>query len=303
MKTVKAKLILALAVPMLMFGSMAAKAEKLEVLRIGLLPTEQGLEMIKQFDDIAKHLSKALGVPYKIQVTQSYNALIEAMDAGRIDLSYTGGGAYVSARAKGLKIVPLVTAVLQGRTYYKSCLITQPNSPIKTIKDMKGHTFAFVSTHSTSGGVGPRYFLGKNGISPEKDFKKFLYAGTHDAVMLAVINNKVESGAVGDIFFQRWKDRGMVKFDRYDEPNNVLVNGQFRIIDCIKVPGTPMIAREALGKENLKKLQDAFVNMPKEATEKLKYYGATQGFNRASHADYVDLAAMKKMAKAMKKKK
>ena len=53
------------------------------------------------------------------------------------------------------------------------------------------------SPTSTSGGVGPRFYLNKNGINPEEFFKSLIYAGKHDSVFLAVKNKKVDAGAVG----------------------------------------------------------------------------------------------------------
>ena len=68
---------------MLMFASTAAvAADQLEKIRFGLLPTEDAPEMVRQFQGVADHVSGAVGLPNEIFVSQSYNALIEAMEAG-----------------------------------------------------------------------------------------------------------------------------------------------------------------------------------------------------------------------------
>ena len=108
-----------LILPLLAFGGSAAlAAEKLDTLRFGLLPAEEAVEMVRQFKSIAEHVGKAVGLPTKIFVSQSYNALIEAMEAGKIDVAYLGGSTYVAAYNKGLDVVPMAVARLQGRTYY-----------------------------------------------------------------------------------------------------------------------------------------------------------------------------------------
>ena len=308
MKSLTKVLRISLLLPLLAFVSTGAlAAEKFDKLRFGLLPTEDAVEMVRQFQGVADHVGKALNLPTTIFVSQSYNALIEAMEAGKIDVAYLGGGTYVAAYNKGMNVVPMAVAKLQGRTYYKSCIITRPDSGIKTLQDLKGKKFAFVSPTSTSGGVGPRFYLNKNGINPEKFFASLIYAGKHDSVYLAVKNNKVDAGAVGDVYFSRWKERGLLKFSKWDEPNDRIDSPDLRVLGCQKVPGTPMVGRGELGKENIEKITAALVSLPFAAIDKLRFWGATEKFIRTNHAFYADLVQMKKLAarlkKAAKKKK
>ena len=298
-----------LILPLLAFGGSAAlAAEKIDTLRFGLLPTEEAVEMVRQFQAVADHVGKAVGLPTTIFVSQSYNALIEAMEAGKIDVAYLGGGTYVAAYNKGMDVVPMAVARLQGRTYYKSCIITRPDSGLNTLQDLKGKNFAFVSPTSTSGGVGPRFYLNKNGINPEKFFASLIYAGKHDSVYLAVKNKKVDAGAVGDVYFSRWKERGLLKYSKYDEPNDTLIGSpDLRLLGCQKVPGTPMVGRGALGKEMIGKITKALTSLPFNAIDKLRFWGATEKFVATNHAFFADLVEMKKLAaklkKAAKKKK
>ena len=310
MKISRFKLGSVLAALLMSASTSVFAAEKPKELRFGLLPAEDTVEMTKQFQGIADHLGKAMGLPTKTWVSESYNALVEALGAGKLEVVYLGGGTYVAAKQQGLDVVPIVVAKTPiskedkvGRTYYKSCIITLSSSGIKTLNDLKGQTFAFVSPTSTSGGVGPRFYLVKNGINPEKDFKDLVYAGKHDAVYLAVKNGKVTAGAVGDTYFPRWKSRGILNYSKYDEPNDSLSDSELRIVGCQKVPGTPMVVRGALGEDFIKKLQAAFVALPFDAVDKYRIWGPTLAFVPASDGDYNDLAAMKKMAAEAKKKK
>ena len=304
MKSLTALLRVWLILPLLVFGGSAAlAAEKLDTLRFGLLPAEEAVEMVRQFQAIADHVGKAVGLPTKIFVSQSYNALIEAMEAGKIDVAYLGGSTYVAAYNKGLDVVPMAVARLQGRTYYKSCIITRPDSGIKTLQDLKGKKFAFVTPTSTSGGVGPRFYLNKNGINPETFFKSLIYAGKHDSVFLAVKNKKVDAGAVGDLYFSRWKERGLLKYSKYDEPNDRLDSPDLHLLGCQKVPGTPMVGRGRLGKEMIAKITKALTSLPFAAIDKLRFWGATERFVATNHAFFADLVEMKKLAAKLKKKK
>jgi len=301
MKTLKTLISLAVILPVLAFATSPSMAA--EKLRFGLLPAEDAIEMVRQFQGIADHVSKAVGMETEIFVSQSYNALIEAMEAGKIDVAYLGAGTYVAAYLKGFGIVPMVVTKLHGRTYYKSCIITRADSGLQTLSDLKGKTFAFVSPTSTSGGIGPRYYLGKNGINPEADFEKLIYAGKHDAVFFAVKNGKVDAGATADAYFSRWKDRGILNFEKWDEPNDNMVNGDIRVLGCQKVPSTLIAARKALGEEMIEKMVKALVTIPNAVLDKLRIWGVHEAFIRTNHAFFEEFLQMKLMAAKMKKKK
>lgn len=193
-----------------------------------------------------------------------------------------------------MDVIPLVlNKDTSDRTYYKSCIISRSDSKVKTWNDLKGKTFAFVTPTSTSGGVGPAYLLRKNGINPDKDFKNKIYAGKHDAAFLAVKNKKVDAGAVGDFYFWRWKDRNILQMEKYDEPNDKLINSELHVIGCIKVPNTPMVTLKSFGDKFIKDMRDAFLSLPKEVAGAYKIWPST-GFALTSHEDFVDLVGMAK---------
>jgi len=306
MKIYIKKGIVALAVVLVSGFALAAKAEGPKQLRFGLLPAEDPTLMVEQFSGIAKHVGKVLGIPVSVKVSESYNALIEGMRAGHLEIVYVGGGQYLKMLDIGMKVEPLVlNKDTNKRTYYKSCIITKPDSGIKTFADLKGRTFSFVSPTSTSGGVAPTYMLLKNKIDPDKDFKRKIFAGKHDASFLAVKNGKVDAGAVGDFYFWRWKDRGIFKMERYDEPNDKLINAELRIIACQKVPNTPMVIDSKHGQAFIDKVRAAFLSLPEKTANAYKMWPST-GFVPTSHKDFEDLAEMaelKKKIKAAQKKK
>ncbi|MEK9673451.1 MAG: phosphate/phosphite/phosphonate ABC transporter substrate-binding protein [Rhodospirillaceae bacterium] len=306
MKLTFKSVLTAAAVAVLAGVAGAAKAEAPKQIRFGLLPAEDPTQMVEQFNGIAKHIGEKMGLPVNVKVSESYNALIEAMRAGHLEIVYVGGGQYLKMLDLGMKVVPLVlNKDTNKRTYYKSCIVTKPDSGIKTFADLKGKTFAFVSPTSTSGGVAPTYMLLKNKINPDKDFKRKIFAGKHDASFLAVKNGKVDAGAVGDFYFWRWQDRGIFKMERYDEPNDKLINAELSIIGCQKVPNTPMVTQEAFGAAFIDGIRKAFLSLPTETANAYKIWPST-GFVPTSHADFVDLAEMAKLKKkiaAQNKKK
>jgi phosphonate transport system substrate-binding protein len=257
--------------------------------------------MVQMFTGIAEHIGKTMGLPTSVKVSESYNALIEAMRAGHLDVVYVGGSQYVKMLDLKMDVVPLVlNRDTDNRTYYKSCIISRSDSGIKTWNDLKGKTFAFVTPTSTSGGVAPTFLLLRNGVNPDKDFKSKLYAGKHDAAFLAVKNKKVDAGAVGDFYFWRWSERNILQMEKFDEPNNKLINSELHIIGCIKVPNTPMVTLKSNGDKFIEDLRRAFETLPQNIAGAYKVWPST-GFVRTQHSDFLDLIEMDRFAEAAKK--
>lgn len=276
-------------------------AEPPKQIRFGLLPAEDPGSMVQQFKGIGDHVGKTLGLPITVRVTESYNTLIEAMRAGHLEAVYVGGSQYIKMLDLGMDVVPLVLNKDDTqRVYYKACVITYPGSGIKSFADLKGRTFAFVSPTSTSGGIGPAYLLIKNSIDPNRDFKNKIYAGKHDAVLLAVKNKKVDAGAVGDIYFSRWKERGIMQYESHDEPNDRLIKSDIDIIGCVKVPNTVMVTFRKFGDKFIADVQNAFMSLPPAAANAYRVWPST-GFVRTKHEDFVDLIAMEKLGEEIKK--
>jgi phosphonate transport system substrate-binding protein len=303
MKKLKWYIGLSLVVLLISLYSVVFAANIPETLRFGLLPAEDPGTMTKAFQGIAEYVGGKVGLPVKVWVSQSYNALIEAMNAGHLDIAYFGPAQYVAAKEQGMNLVPLVVAVDDtGRTYYKASIITLADSGINKLNDLKGKTFAFVAPTSTGGGVGPYYYLLKHNINPEKDFKRFYYAGKHDSVFMAVMNKKVDAGAVADVYFPRWKERGILKYKEYIEGKDELTDGDIRILGAQKVPGLPMVARGDLDKDFIEKLRVAFLSIPKETLTQYKVWGPLLGFKVTSPKDFEELVEMRKIEKELQKK-
>ena len=95
MKKPISTLFAALAVILMSSAASTSQAAGPKQLRFGLLPAEDPTLMVEQFSGIAKHVGKTLGLPVNVKVSESYNALIEGMRAGHLEIVYVGGGQYL----------------------------------------------------------------------------------------------------------------------------------------------------------------------------------------------------------------
>ena len=127
-----------------------------------------------------------------IKVTD-YNAAVEAMRAGRADIAWYGGKTYIKA-AEIADAEAFAAGVRPGEkdAGYYTYFVVKKDSKINKFSDIKGKVLSLNSIGSTSGDLIPQVELVKINLSitNENDFENVFYAGSHDACLLAVLNNK-----------------------------------------------------------------------------------------------------------------
>ncbi|MEF8712114.1 MAG: putative selenate ABC transporter substrate-binding protein [Accumulibacter sp.] len=189
----------------LMLGSAASYAENL--LRVSAIPDEAPTELQRKFKPLGEYLEKETG--YKVQFTpvSDYAAVVEGLAAKKIDLAWLGGFTFVQAKLRtGGEAIPIVQRAEDE--VFTSKFIVPANSPVTSLVELKGKTFAFGSPSSTSGHLMPRFYLLKDGIDPDKDFKNVAFSGAHDATVAFVASGKVEAGVLNASVMDKLVEKG-----------------------------------------------------------------------------------------------
>jgi phosphonate transport system substrate-binding protein len=181
------------------------------VVRFGVEPYDTSAKLVPIYDHIGKLLGDKLGCEVKIYVTTTYNAEIEAMRVGKLEIGEFGPLGYVLAHqvAKAEAVAAFGNKDGKPDSYWAS-LVTYPGSGIKTVADIRGHSFAFSDPASTSGHLFPAYGLRKAGIDPDHDIKA-VYAGSHTASFEALYNHKVDAGELNSEQLESAAQRGHYK--------------------------------------------------------------------------------------------
>ena len=125
-------------------------------LRLSMIPTKNPGKIISESKPFVDYLEKETGAKVELNVPTNYAAVVEAISSDRVDIAYLGGFTFVQASARA-GVVPLVQRELD-QTFH-SLFITQLDSGIGSLADLKGHTFAFGDVNSTSGHLMPAYFM------------------------------------------------------------------------------------------------------------------------------------------------
>jgi phosphonate transport system substrate-binding protein len=180
-------------------------------IRFGVEPYDTAPKLTPIYEQLGKLIGQKLGCDVKVFVATSYNAEIEAMRNGKLEFGEFGPLGYVLAHqvAKAEAVATFANAERKPDTYWAS-LVTWPGSGIKTVAQIKGHSFAFSDPASTSGHLFPAYGLRKAGLDPDKDVRA-LYAGSHTASFEALYNHKVDAGELNSEQMESAKQRGHYK--------------------------------------------------------------------------------------------
>lgn len=181
-------------------------APELTELEFGIISTESQDNQKPKWEPFIAAMSEALGRDIKASYATDYAAVIEAMGAGKVQIAWYGGKAYIEAAKRSEAEAFAQTVGSDGTKGYYSYLITNKDNPILADIDVEAGngdeyivenaadlTFAFNDPNSTSGFLVPSYYVfAQNNVNPEEAFKELVFSGSHEATALAVANNQVD---------------------------------------------------------------------------------------------------------------
>lgn len=172
----------------------SAKSATPQQITIGIIPGEDPERLRKAGLELADYVQKKLGIPTVIYVSKTYQGLIDAMKAGKVDFAFFTAMTFVFAEKEaGAKI--LLKKVWQNPYYFSTVVTRKSQSKINSLKDLKGKSIAFVDERSGSGYLYPRAALDKLGIDL-KQLRSHVFSGNHEAAIQSVVEGKVDAAAV-----------------------------------------------------------------------------------------------------------
>lgn len=187
-------------------GSSSTDYTPKKVLNVQFVPSSQASTLEAKAKPLESLLKKELGIPVKVTVSTSNNALVEAMSSHQVDVGFLPPDAYVLAHKRKIADV-----LLQAERYgydepsgkmnktlmdkYRAMIVVKKGSKIKSWKDLKGKKIAVQESSSTSGYVYPVAELYKKGLNVVKDSTLTQVQG-HDQAVLAVYNGDVDAAFV-----------------------------------------------------------------------------------------------------------
>ncbi len=266
----------------------AVEANWPKEVNFGLIPVAGTTSVKNTFGPLVQYLEKTLGVKVNLQSAGDYAGVITAMQHKHVDIAYFGPKSYVEAAQRaGAEAVATEIDAESGLAGYKGIIITKKESGLKTLEDIKGKTWAFTDSNSTSGTLVPTVMFSKKSINPQEYFSKVMYSGGHEASILAVKAGKVDAASTNNLDF----NRGIGK--HWEE-------GDFNILWTSElIPGSPMTVRKDLPESFKKAVKDAFLSLK---DEKILSNMKIKGYADGNDAFYNPVRELIELKKSLKKK-
>jgi phosphonate transport system substrate-binding protein len=203
---------------------------------IGFVPSREAAALVETIEPIADHLSQELGIEVEGFVSTDYTGLVTAMETGQAHIGAFGPFAMLQAVDRAQAEVILQSERFGSPTYHTQFFTNNPDvyctddpvenerttganpgtfmncngtergpedSPIGPIgveaiaSTPEGTTVAFVEQTSASGYIFPATVFAVAGRHPETGLNP-LFAGSHDAAVIAVCEGQAEIGVSFD---------------------------------------------------------------------------------------------------------
>ena len=253
-----------------------------KMLRVGFVPAEDAQQVMQNAQPIVEILRKRLGMEIQPFVATDYTGVIEALRVNKLDIAFLTPASYVLAKNEA-HVRVVLKSERKGIPFYYAAIIVHADSGIKSLEDLRGKTFAFGDSLSTTGNVFPRKMLKEHGIDPVRDFKQVLFSGGHDATVLAVLNRKVDAGAT----YANSPDGADTAWMRYLK-NSEEVKKIRAIAFSEPIPADNLVISTSLDDAVAKKIEAVFIELSRdpEGRKMLRELYQIDGFVPATDKDY-----------------
>jgi phosphonate transport system substrate-binding protein len=275
------QLLFTIFVPVLLIA--CGKADRsVQMLRVGFVPAEDAQQVMQNAQPIVEILRKKLGREIQPFVATDYTGVVEALRVDKLDMAFLTPASYVLAKNEA-NVRVVLKSERKGIPFYYAAIITRVDSGIHTLDDLRGKSFAFGDSLSTTGTVIPRQMLKAHGIDPVRDFSRVLFSGGHDATVLAVLNRKVDAGAT----YANSPDGSDTAWMRYLK-NSDEVKKIRAIAFSDPVPADNLVVNGRLAEDIVKKIEKTFIELSADPQGKkmLRDLYQIDGFVAATDADY-----------------
>jgi len=168
-----------------------AEGEVPTKLVLGMIPSREADVIVDSLEALAEMLEQALLIPVDTFISTNYTAMVEAVGTRRVDIVFFGPSGMVEAMDRyGAQAI--VGSLRRGSTAYRAQFNVRCDSGITEFDQLRGKTIAWTDPTSASGYRFPFVSLRTtHGIDPDTEMTQ-IFAGSHDAAMLAVYLGDVD---------------------------------------------------------------------------------------------------------------
>jgi len=248
------------------FSALSFSDNRKEIL-LGSVAMDKPTIMYKRLSPLTTYLSERLGIPVSLKLSPNMGAAINEVASHSVDIAYLTPVAYLKANKKGNAQI-IAKTVTKGKASFKLMVVVKEDSPIKSIDELAGKSFAFGDKRALL----QRAALVGGGM-PLKKLGSYEFIGHYDKIANAVMAGYYDAGILKDTMAYKWENKGLrILYATPDlPPYNVAVSGT---IDA----------------ELVEKIKKAFLELDGNNPKHLKVIKALDpkynGFAKTNDAEY-----------------
>jgi PAS domain S-box-containing protein len=198
-------------------------------IKIGILAYRGDDEAMKMWSPTAAYLSAHIPNHSFSIVPLDFREIGPAVSNGDVDFVIANTSMYVDLE-KRYGISRIATIKNKGRrggfaVFGGVIFCRADRNDIREIADLKGRSFMAVDENSLGGWHAGWKELKDQGIDPHRDFKGLQFGSTHDAVVYAVLNGKVDAGTVRTDTLENMEADGSIELKAFRILNERRVEG------------------------------------------------------------------------------
>jgi phosphonate transport system substrate-binding protein len=209
-------------------------------------------ETLEVYGEIVDYIGQKLGRPTQLIQRRTYAEVNHLLETGEVDLAFVCTRPYVEGqRDFGMEL--LVAPKVQGDTVYYSYIIVPLDSPVGSLAQLRGKSFAFVDPMSNTGKLVPTYMLAKMGETPESFFSNYVFTYSHSNSIKWVARHLVDGAAVDSLVWD------------YAAATDPTFTSKTKIIDKSPPYGIPpVVVSPRIDPELKERLREIFLSMDED---------------------------------------
>ena len=257
------RLLLVLAMGLILNQAYAAGDE----IFMGSVAMDVPVDMVQRLTPLTQYLSVSTGLKVSFRASNNMDSAASDLGNNLTQIAYLTPVAYLDAHDK-YGVMALVAPLVHGQATFRLVVVTRKDGPFKTMRDLRGHTFAFGDEKALL----QRAVIMSGGIKLN-EFSRLAYLKYYDNIAKAVLNKDFDAGILKDSISAEYQGRGLRVI--YSSP---------------PLPSYLFAVSSRLPQATVNKLRDALLALKADTTEHRailsKLDEGYDGFAKVNDKDY-----------------
>jgi len=173
----------------------------------GVISRYSPRSILAGYEPLMQYLTENTPYHFRLRLSRTYLETVQQLAEGDVDFASLGNYTYIQARKMNAVRCIAVPLNERGTLDNHDDIIVQEDSPIRSIEDLKGKSFAFASRQSFSAWMGI-WMLYENGIRLT-DLSGYDHLSYHDLVAEKVLRGDYDAGMVKTIVADQYRSSGL----------------------------------------------------------------------------------------------